>query len=485
MSGLRRLLPLIVLFAAYGCALAMAGDLEAERSALYQSYGAKLDELAAECRVQKLDAAADELTAWLPKRSADHLTLFVLTTGDVMPAAERPAKWRALRDQQAEALFALGRRAVEEHQPSLAYQLFTETVRENPDHKTARRMLGYVSFRDAWHTPFAVKQLQAGKVWSDKFGWLPKAHLERYEHGERYYQGRWMSAEAEAKLRQDLKRGWRIDSDHYIVTTNAGLEDGVRLSRQLEALYAIWQQTFIGYLASDGDLAKRLEGRAARREPRQHNVIYYRTREEYQSALRRLQPKIDMTLGIYLNETRTAYFFAGEEQQPGTVYHEATHQLFHEAPQVAPDVGRASNFWAIEGIACYMESLAEHAGGAYYTLGGSNAGRVPAARHRLVTDDFYVPLAELVGLGMQQLQSDPRIQPLYSQSAGLADFFMHDGNGRYREPFVSYLTAIYQGRASERTLAELTGTDYETLDRQYRTFLSQGADAEPAAAAAR
>jgi hypothetical protein len=153
---------------------------------------------------------------------------------------------------------------------------------------------------------------------------------------------------------------------------------------------------------------------------------------------------------------------------------------------VAPDVGRASNFWAIEGIACYMESLAEQAGGAYYTLGGSNAGRVPAARHRLLTDDFYVPLSELVGLGMQQLQSDPRIQPLYSQSAGLADFFMHDGNGRYREPFVSYLTAIYRGRASERTLTELMGVNYETLDRQYRVFLSQGAEeSQPAAAAAR
>lgn len=379
---------------------------------------------------------------------------------------------------------ALARRALAEHQPSLAYQLVTETLRENPDHKLARRMLGYVRFHDAWHTPFAVKQLNAGKRWHDRFGWLPQGHVARYEKGERYYQGRWLTAEAETALRQDFKRGWRIESEHYSVTTNAGLTEGVQLSRRLEALYAIWQQTFIGYLATEGDLTKRLEGRAARREPRQHNVIYYRTREEYQSALRRLQPKIDITLGIYLNETRAAYFFAGEEQQPGTVYHEATHQLFHEASQVASDVGRQSNFWAIEGIACYMESLAEQEGGAYYTLGGANAGRVPAARHRLLTDDFYVPLAELVGLGMQQLQSDPRIQPLYSQSAGLADFFMHDGAGRYREPFVSYLTAIYRGRASERTLAELAGADYETLDRQYRAFLSQGADeAQPAAAA--
>lgn len=484
MTRPRRLLLWIALIAACPCARAVAGDLEAERSALYASYGGKLGELAAECRAQQLDEVAAELTAWLPNRSPDHLTLFVLAA-DTRPSSEISAKWQTLRAAQAEALFALARRAVAEHRPSLAFQLLTETVRENPNHATARRMLGFVSFRDAWHTPFAVKQLQAGKTWSDKFGWLPRGHFERYENGERYYQSRWISAEAEAKLRGDIKRGWRIETDHYVITTNAGLEEGVQLSRQLEKLYAIWQQAFIGYLTTDGELAKRLEGRAARREPRQHNVIYYRTREEYQAALRRLQPKIDMTLGIYLNETRTAYFFAGEEQQPGTVYHEATHQLFHEVPQVAADVGRAANFWAIEGIACYMESLTEQAGGAYYTLGGSNAGRVPAARHRLLTDNFYVPLAELVGMGMQDLQADPRIQPLYSQAAGLADFFMHDAAGRYREPFVAYLTAIYRGRADQRTLAELTGADYETLDRQYRAFLSQDAAAEPKAAALR
>lgn len=491
MPRARFLLLLILLSAAGRCAPAAGSELEEQRARLYQTYAAQLDTLAAECRAQQLDDAATELASWLPKRSTDQLTLLAISgePSGQGARADGPAdawrrQWQALREQQAQSLMALARRALAENQLSLVYQLLTETVRENPGHKAARRMLGYVWFRDAWHTPFAVKQLQAGKVWSEKFGWLPGGHLPRYVQGERYYQGRWMPAEAESKLRRNLKRGWRIDSEHYLLTTNAGLEEGVRLSRQLEALYANWQQAFIGYLASAGDLSGRLEGRAPRREVRQHHVIYYRTRAEYQAALRPLQPKIDITLGIYLGETRTAYFFAGAEQEPGTVYHEAAHQLFHEAPLVAPAVGREANFWAIEGIACYMETLTPLEQGAYYTLGGPNAGRVPAARHRLLSDDFYVPLAELVALGMQRLQADPRIQPLYSQSAALADFFMHDAGGRYREPFVNYLTAIYRGRADRHTLAELTGVDYETLDRQYRAFLGRGAEVPGAANAA-
>ena len=61
-------------------------------------------------------------------------------------------------------------------------------------------MLGFVKQRDAWRTPFEIRQLGAGKVWHDKFGWLPRAHVERYEQGQRYYAGRWMPAAEETAL---------------------------------------------------------------------------------------------------------------------------------------------------------------------------------------------------------------------------------------------------------------------------------------------
>ena len=48
-----------------------------------------------------------------------------------------------------------------------------------------------------------------------------------------------------------------------------------------------------------------------------------------------------------------------------TMYHKATHQLFQESRPVSPEVGHRANFWIIEGIAMYMESLPRKTGSTY------------------------------------------------------------------------------------------------------------------------
>ena len=451
------------------------------RDALLAEHAARLEKLAAWCDEQNLPELANRTRAWLPKRDPLKLYLFDLPASRAAEAAtmladgsQPPAEWLdqfyQLRDAQADALFALAKRAIKESRASLAYELVGEAARENPDHKQARSLLGYVKFRDAWQTPFEVKQLSAGKVWHEKFGWLLKSHAERYDAGERFYKGRWLSAADEAKLRSDMARGWRVESEHYSVTTNHSLEEGVKLSQRLEKLYRIWQQVFVRYLASEADLARRLEGKGTRpRDARQLNVVYYRTRDEYNRALEPLQPRIAITLGIYFDTSQTAYFFAGEAQEPGTLYHEATHQLFQETRPVAKEVGRRDNFWIIEAIACYMESLDEQPG--YVTLGGADAGRVPAARQRLLVDKYYMPLTELSALGLTALQESGELSKLYSQSAGLALFLMHGREGHHREALMAYLDAVYSGKAKPQTLAALTAASYAELDAEYRVFL--------------
>jgi len=178
-----------------------------------------------------------------------------------------------------------------------------------------------------------------------------------------------------------------------------------------------------------------------------------------------------MSVGMYLDGKRTAYFFAGKDYEDRTLYHEATHQLFHQSRPVAPDVGREANFWIVEGIAMYMESLRRE--GDYYVLGGFDDQRLYAARYRLLEDNFYVPLDELITYGMEKLQTDKRIATLYSQAAGLANFLVFYEGGRYRDALVAYLTAVYDGRDTPRTLAELAGTSYGKLDEQYRRFMEE------------
>ena len=66
-------------------------------------------------------------------------------------------RFREARTKYAGGLFELAKQAAEAGQSSLAFQWATETLRENPDHADARRVLGYVERGGKWLTPYGVQ----------------------------------------------------------------------------------------------------------------------------------------------------------------------------------------------------------------------------------------------------------------------------------------------------------------------------------------
>jgi hypothetical protein len=353
-----------------------------------------------------------------------------------------------------------------------AYRSLWNAVRENPDHAEARRVLGYQFVEGAWRTRFEIEKLRAGQIWDERFGWISKDHIAWYEQGERFYLGRWIPAEREASLRSDMARAWTVHTEHYTVRTNHSLEAGVTLARRLERLHMAWRQLFVAYYVSPRQMAEAFVRRplpspgTGRRQ-----VVLYRDRMQYLNELRKHAAQIDITSGFYLGDQRTAYFFVAEQEDIPTQYHEATHQLFGESRSTADNIGRDQNFWIIEGIACYMESLREVNG--RWQVGGLDTQRVLAARQRLVDDKFYVPLANLTAMGMLALQQNPDIRPIYSESTGLTQFLLHGKEGEYRDATIQYLIAIYTGRDRPSTLQELTGVDFSTLDQEYAEYLGK------------
>jgi hypothetical protein len=355
-----------------------------------------------------------------------------------------------------------------------------ETCREDPDHAQARAILGYVRYRDRWELPDTARRLAAGQVDHPTFGWLPAAHVKRYENNARYWRSNWITLDEDERLHSSIKTGWRVESEHYIVTTNHSLEEGVALSRRLEKLYDAWRHVFVDYYTPQTEIARWFDARQDSTKPlsgtprRQHEVVHFRNRDEYNATLRPALPQIEITLGIYFAQPRTAYFFAGDEQYDGTLLHEGTHQLFQETRAAQKEPASRANFWAIEAVACYMESLVEHEH--WYTLGGFDEGRVPAAHQRAVEDGFYVPLREVTAFGMRDLQRDDRLPKIYSQISGQAFFFLQADGGRYRQPFVDYLVSVYTAKPDAAKLAALCGKSYEELDREYLLFMKMGND---------
>lgn len=463
---------LLVFFVARG---ASAETFVERRAAIEREYGEKLEALARSCDGRKLSDEAAAIRAWIPPQRP--LTLVVAvpdeSLGEAPDGDSPPLEWarrfRALRQEQAKRLFELAQAAAGEREYALAFQLIHATLREDPDHEAARRLLGFKRHAGKWLTPYELAKAQAQQAWHVQFGWLPEKYLSRYLSGERFYRGRWISADDDARLHADIEHGWDILTEHYQVHTNHSLAEGVRLATRLEEFDRVWRQVFVRYYLADNELARLFrEGVPPNRAPRRHQVTYFRDRDEYNQALEREQPQIRISTGYYSSTARMAYFFAGPEQNDGNIYHESTHQLFSELRPVK-EAGRDANFWIVEGIACFMESYQPGKGLA--TLGGGDALRLDNARIRLLRDQFYLPLAELCGLGMADLQRHDDIKLLYSQASGLTYFLMFADEGRYRQALVDYLATVYANRDQRETLAELAGTSYRNLDEQYKKFI--------------
>lgn len=437
-----------------------------------------------------LQATYDELSrkyasaseGWRPAAPRSGSLLFI-ASDEYSPAPLADDARRADRNLYAEALFSLAKEAAEIGQCSLAFQWATETVRENSNHADARRVLGYAERNGKWLTPYGVKMFDIGKVWDSQKGWVPAKPSGSIVP----------EARVDPSRHADIKNGWQVRTDHFLVTTNHSLAAGVELAERLERLYQIWRQLFAGFYYSEQEVRDLFAGERIARVPvRQFRVFYHRNRTDYVNSLTRRQPRIDETLGIYFDANSEAHFFAGDktaseqnkenkEEPPNTLdggaiatlNHEAVHQLFQESKPAARRIGDISNFWVIEGVATYFETLTEHKdpkAGLYYTIGERSAGRLPGAA-KLVAENYYVPLADLTKLGKDDLQQRDDARKLYTQSSGLAAFLLNGLDGRYREPMVRYLQAVYSRHDNDETLAEVTGTSYPELDKAYCRFM--------------
>ncbi|WP_397571439.1 hypothetical protein [Schlesneria sp. T3-172] len=446
----------------------------------FREFSQQLEKLAVFCDGKSLTEAAELIRSRIIVPDSQSLRVDKLPT-EVRP--EIPAgvvgderywqtQLRNLESEYAKDLYKQSRGALHQGFPGYAYNLVREAAIHDPDHAQVRKILGFVRLGKEWVTPFAFSQIVTkGNVWNEEFGWLPRAHVDRYIAGERKFKDRWISAEKEKELRRDFSSAWEIRTDHYQIKTNVSLEQGVAMGKALEDFYGVFHETFAGFFHTPEQLQKVFDGTAKSvRVDKPYTVHFYRTREEYLNRLRKFFPSIDQTNGVYMTSDKVAHFYHDPmNDNEGTLFHEATHQLFFESNNVNRTISERSHFWIIEGIACYMESFRSRNGS--FSLGDPKYIRFVGARHNLLEKGYYVPLREFSSYGMQDFQSSVDLAKNYTQAAGLARFFMHYDNGRYREAIVKHLSQLYSSDERTRTRAssldELTGVDFVELDQQY------------------
>ena len=449
----------------------------------FRSFSTELTKLIEFCEDKSLPEGAARIKSRVISPATQALNLSALPR-DVQP--ELPAQltpderfWQTQlkhsEDEYAKKLYLLSRRALHSDNPGYAYRLVREAAVHNPDHAPIRKILGFERLGNEWVTSFAAAQTR------EDFGWLPKNHLVKYAADERFFKGRWYTTVKEKELRHAFADGWQVRTDHYLIKTNYSLERGVELGKALEDFYGFFNETFAGFFNTPEQLKKLFDGKSRLVRPTPYVVHYYRSRDEYLDRLKKQFPTIEQTNGVYMTNDRVAHFYHDDKgDSEATLFHEATHQLFFESHQANRPISEKDHFWIIEGIACYMESF-QRANG---TVSNGDPGyiRFAGARANLLSENsYYMPLKEFSGMGMRNFQFAPALTKNYTQAAGLARFFMHYDNGRYREALVSHLSQLYSGdnrvRDHAAALDELTGVDFEELDRQYREDARQTEEA--------
>lgn len=534
-SGVGVMLPSIALVLASLPPQVPSPDAAAEASASlharHEAIRAREAE-ALEAEASRLDAAGqadvarrvrDRIAPPIPRNGPIR---FVPLPEHVPPGGDGPAgrpplpeAAESIRGEAADAYFELAGQAADPAvgRYSLADACLRETIARRPDHREARRLLGYVPHEGGWATADAAAQLKAGKVLHPTFGWVPEDWVEHLDRGElpgtRIANGRpteWLPAEKADALRADFnRRPWQITTPHFKILTNVPFAEAISFGRRLEDIHDLFFSLMADVIGRERlPLARRLANPrlqpTATRADERHEVWYFAEKSEYVAQLGRLVPRADVgkELGRYLPAMQAggrkvpsrSYFYrdpGGQIEATATLAHEVSHQLLFESAGRSNYERNAGNYWVWEALGTYFETVEPQPDGSLL-VGGLVGPRVGVARALILDGNLYVPIGTLTALGKEAFddatpvfteprevigpQGIGRVYLHYNESMALAVFLMHYERGRYREGFLDYVRDAYAGRVNTgaRSLASYLGVAPERLDREFLAFLKEG-----------
>ncbi len=324
---------------------------------------------------------------------------------EIDPADESslPADARALRSETARALFKLAQNASApgSERFGVAAECLRGVIARDPNHREARRLLGYVPNNGGWATPEAAANLKAGKVFDPVFGWVPADWVPHLKNGELpgiAEAGRpapWLPTAQADDLRRDFqRRPWKITTAHYEILTNVPLAEAIAFGRRLEVL----RDAFLTFFADvfdpkDLPLAQRVRNPSlwATVQTKRHQVWYFATHEEYiQNLQSRFQIDDPISLGYYMPKSQAARFhqparsyFYRDPDNPidanATLFHEGSHQILFETATNSSYAANIGQFWVWEGLGTYFETFQPQPDGSYH-LGGLVGPRLARAQ---------------------------------------------------------------------------------------------------------
>lgn len=471
--------------------------LRAEREAIRDREAKALESLAGRLEKAGQQEAATAVRARIEPPTPERGPVRFEPLPDVVSALELKPQVQdvmglaAILQESAEALFVLAGRAAsaEVRRYALADECLRGVLRREPDHKEARRLLGYVPYQGGWALADAEGQLKLGQVQHPKYGWVPEAWVEHLEKGElpskRIRGGQpseWLPASEANGLRRSFDQGWRITTYHFRIQTNVPLDEAIVFGRRLEELYELFFSMEADLIGRERlPLARRFENPRLKPEATPANekmvVWYFASQDEYVNYLRPYVGRgAEVDLGRYLpagvynqrvlRDSRS-YFYRdpdGKIASLDTLHHEGSHQILFESAGRSHYERNSGNYWVWEGLGTYFETIRPQEDGSLL-VGGLVGPRVEVALDLVVTQGKILPIGQLVAMDQRDYNAEPGVYVHYPESMVLAIYLMHGEGGRWRDDFLDYVRDAYEGRVTPRsnTLEEHLGRTYQEI----------------------
>ncbi len=248
----------------------------------------------------------------------------------------------------------------------------------------------------------------------------------------------------------------RYETEHFAMLSDATPTRATEVIREMERFYLVWTQFFFP-LWREREHWDRTETTPQSRSnptPAKHAVVLFADSVHYSDYLKGEAPGVEQSTGFYSDLKRITFLHdAGSSAESSkTRQHELTHQLLSEATDGRPRLrpGERREFWVVEGIACYMESIHFFESG-IATIGGWQAERLQFARHRVFAlgDQFNLSRANAEGRLQVQRQTD--LSRWYSFASVHTHRIIDADHGQGLIDLLSRLAAIYQLRVTSFT----------------------------------
>lgn len=259
--------------------------------------------------------------------------------------------------------------------------------------------------------------------------------------------------------------GWRsgsyrqVETPHLQIFSRADDAATSEVATDLERLFWAWTQWFFPLwegrpqvalhlrdVPADQTIASVLAGKHARLTPRRKlRIVLLKDAADYARTLGGSIPGIEQSTGFYSDERQTSFFYPSDSVDAvASRRHELVHQLFCEATRSrlsGDSPGTQSEFWLVEGIAGYFESLLIDQNRA--SVGGWDSPRLQFARYRVLGGRDLIPFSQLRGDGRMAAQKQGDLARWYANAIAYTHAFLDGDSVSDRRWVYGQLRALY------------------------------------------